>query len=212
MSDPSYRKELQLPGLAESARDVLELLREEEEIRKIPTRNIVLGGLSQGCAMSLSVLLSLDNSIGRFFGMCGYLKFQNDIYEAAEDTSIDEDDPFFEPSGGDGDAPLGAAIKATVFVRDLLCPPPLHKPAPDSTTHETPIFLGHGSVDEKVPRALGEAMATTMRKADYKVDLKVYEGLGHWYKIPEEIVDIVGFLRSTLGLVLGETLQDREIE
>lgn len=196
LADPSHRKELQLQGLAESARDILELLRQEQEMSKIPPSNIVLGGLSQGCATSLSVLLSLDYRIGGFVGISGFLPFRDDLDEAVEEAVVDEDDPF----SGDGDREhQDPAVKAVIFERDLLCLPPLEKPDRESTAHSTPIFLGHGSADEKVPCSLGEAMAATLEKADYKVELKVYHGLGHWYKIPDEIDDIVQFLDSVVG-------------
>ncbi|KAI7913089.1 hypothetical protein M0657_008426 [Pyricularia oryzae] len=47
------------------------------------------------------------------------------------------------------------ASRAAVFERDLLCLPPLEKPGPDSTAHSRPIFLGHGSVDEKLSFLVG---------------------------------------------------------
>ncbi len=196
LPDPSYRKELQLQGLAESALDILELLRQEQETRRIPPSNIVLGGLSQGCAMSLSVLLSLDYCIGGFVGISGYLPFQDDFDEAVEAAVVDEDDPFSRSVNRGYEDP---AVQATIFAKDLLGLPLLEKPGRESTAHSTPIFLGHGSADEKVPCSLGEAMATTLEKADYKVELKVYHGLGHWYKIPDEIDDIVEFLRLVVG-------------
>ncbi|RYP79238.1 hypothetical protein DL769_003061 [Monosporascus sp. CRB-8-3] len=196
LPDPSHRKELQLQGLAESARDILELLRQEQETSNIPPSNIVLGGLSQGCAMSLSILLCLDHCVGGFIGISGYLPFREDIDQAVEEVVDDDDDPFF--GGGEGEQ-QDPAVRAAVFERDLLCLPPVEKPCAESTAHRTPIFLGHGSDDEKVPCLLGESMARTLVKADYKVELKVYHGLGHWYRIPDEIDDIVEFLRSVVG-------------
>lgn len=35
------------------------------------------------------------------------------------------------------------------------------------TAQYTPIFVGHGGADEKVPCALGEEMARTVRTAGY---------------------------------------------
>ncbi len=91
------------------------------------------------------------------------------------------------------------AVRATIFAKDLLGLPLLEKPGRESTAYSTPIFLGHGSADEKVPCSLGEATAAILEKADYKVELKVYHGLGHWYKIPDEIDDIVEFLALVVG-------------
>ncbi|KAL1869714.1 hypothetical protein VTK73DRAFT_2955 [Phialemonium thermophilum] len=197
LPDPAYRKELQLQGLAESTQDILEILRYEMDINKIPPCNIFLGGLSQGCAMSLSILLALDHDVGGFIGMSGYLPYREDIDEAVTDVIVDDDDPFStETSADDCEDPC---VRATVFERDLLCLPPLVRCGPENTAHSTPIFLGHGEEDEKVPCSLGQAMAATLKKAGYPVQLKIYSGLGHWYKIPEEIDDIVGFIESTMG-------------
>jgi predicted esterase len=73
------------------------------------------------------------------------------------------------------------------------------------TAYSTPIFLGHGRDDEKVPCSLGKAMAETLESAGYKIEWKCYEGQGHWYKVPDEIDDIVDFLCSIVGWQLGST-------
>ncbi|KAI0506169.1 phospholipase/carboxylesterase [Xylaria bambusicola] len=204
LPDPSYRKETQLQGLAESAVVIRELLRQEIEVAGVPPTNIILGGLSQGCAMSLSVLLTLEYPLGGYFGMCGYLPFQQDIEDAinkehGSDDGMDDDNPF-ATSDQDGQ-PEDPALRALNFEKDLLC-----IDTPRDTTVEqlqtassTPIFLGHGDVDEKKPYVHGENAARTMRAAGYNVDWKLYPGLGHWYKIPDEIDDIVQFIRNRVG-------------
>ncbi|EFX04479.1 phospholipase/carboxylesterase [Grosmannia clavigera kw1407] len=197
LPDPSKRNELQIKGLEESAHELIELLRQEQEKYNISARNILLGGISQGCAMSLSVLLSLDYPIGGFIGLSGYLPFQNDIIDTMEDYAAkdDDEDDFF--SGGDlENEPKDPAVLAAIFERDLLSFPPAGSHACDKTAVLTPVFFGHGTADEKVPLPLAEEMATTMKKAGYRVELKLYEGFGHWYKIPDEIDDIVRFIRS----------------
>ncbi|KAM0323032.1 hypothetical protein ACHAQA_009131 [Verticillium albo-atrum] len=201
LHDPAHRKELQLQGLAESAREVLELLEQEQELGQIARENIILGGLSQGCATSLSSLLCLNYRIGGFIGMSGYLPFQKDIREAVDGASNDDDNPFSDEE--DVPAPSGPTVKAAVFERDLLDLPPADHPSLDNTAYSTPIFLGHGSADPKVPVSLGEDMAGTMKAAGYNVRWKSYQDLGHWYKIPDEIDDIVKFLRSEVGWQVG---------
>ncbi|KAI8632954.1 phospholipase/carboxylesterase [Xylariaceae sp. FL1651] len=158
LQDPSYRQQTQLQGLAESAAEIRELLRQEIEVAGIPPTSIILGGLSQGCAMSLSILLSLEYQIGGYFGMCG-------------------------------------------FERDLLCidTPQGSTAYQNGTASLTPIFLGHGDADEKKPYALGEAAARTTCAAGFSVEWKLYPGLGHWYRIPEVIDDIVEFIRNRVG-------------
>ncbi|KAI1809403.1 Alpha/Beta hydrolase protein [Poronia punctata] len=199
LQDPSYRNQTQLQGLAESAVEIRELLRQEIELKGVSPMNIILGGTSQGSAMSLCVLLSLEYSPGGYFGMCAYLPFQQEIENAInrdEVISDDEDNPF-GPSDED-DQPEDPALVAFNFERDMLCidtPHGVHY----GTASSTPIFLGHGDADEKKPYKLGQETARTMRAAAYNVDWKLYPGLGHWYKIPEEIDDIVESIRYRVG-------------
>jgi acetyl esterase/lipase len=137
--------------------------------------------------------------VGGLVGMSGYLPFQGDIEDAVRDTEeLGEDDPFAVEEG-DEQQPEEPVIRAQLFERDLLCLRPLPSPTRENTSYSTPIFLGHGSVDEKKPYIVGEAAAVTMRAAGYEVDWKLYEGLGHWYKIPDEINDIVDFVRFKVG-------------
>ncbi|RYP42925.1 hypothetical protein DL770_011967 [Monosporascus sp. CRB-9-2] len=211
LPDPAYRQETQLQGLAESALELSELLR--LEMASIPPQNIILGGISQGCAMALSLLLVLDHPLGGYIGMCGYLPFQKDIEDAVRDESnaeIDEDDPF---AAGDGDIGLHAdqqlsladpAVKAKAFERDLLCLPPLPSRTKETTACSTAIYLRHGDANEKKPYALGKAAARTMRAAGYEVSWKLYPGLGHWYKVPDQIDDIVEFIRETVGCQISD--------
>ncbi|KAI1101059.1 hypothetical protein F4804DRAFT_335665 [Jackrogersella minutella] len=68
-----------------------------------------------------------------------------------------------------------------------------------NTAQFTPIFLGHGDADEKKPPRFGKAAMQTMEAAGYDVVWKLYQGLGHWYKIPDEIDDIVDFIHTNNG-------------
>ncbi|KAI1383884.1 phospholipase/carboxylesterase [Hypoxylon trugodes] len=202
LPDPEYRKQTQLKGLAESAAELEPLIR--QETLRIPPQNVIIGGISNGCAMSLSMLLTLDHPLGGFIGMCGYLPYRTDIDEAIKDDSadIEEDDPF-APEDAEI-TPHDPGVKALVFERDLLCLTPSLNPSKDNTAQATPIFLGHGDIDEKKPPELGEAAAATMRTAGYDVTWKLYPGLGHWYKVPDEIDDIVDFIKTKVGWAISQ--------
>ncbi|KAH6973663.1 acyl-protein thioesterase [Ilyonectria sp. MPI-CAGE-AT-0026] len=201
LPDPSYRKEIQLDGLAESAVEILAIL--DDELKRVPAQNIILGGLSQGCSMSLAVLLSLEHPIGGYIGMSGYLTYQSDLEIAVAEDDF-TDDPF---SNDDDPAQQDPSVKAQTFERDLLSLSYLEEPTKERTSRLTPVFLGHGSIDEKVPCALGEAAAQVMRDSGYQVDWKCYENQGHWYKIPEEIDDVVNFIVSRVGWEVGAIKQ-----
>ncbi|KAK5626871.1 hypothetical protein RRF57_002586 [Xylaria bambusicola] len=112
---------------------------------------------------------------------------------------MDDDNPFAAP--GQDAQPEDQALRALNFEKDLLC---INTPQDTiaeqlQTASSTAIFLGHGDVDEKKPYVQGEDAARTMRAAGYNVDWKLYPELGHWYKIPDEIDDIVQFIRNRVG-------------
>lgn len=201
IEDPSYRKEVQLKGLGESAEYLLGIL--QDELRRVPPERLILGGLSQGCAMSVALLLCLEHPIGGYIGMCGYLTYQSELELAIKGDEFDgEDDPFAR----DGEEKaLDPVVKAQVFERDLLSLEALGSTGRETTAFSTPVFLGHGSEDEKVPCQLGARMAELLRAAEHDVVWKRYEGLGHWYRIPEEIDDIVEFIRTRVGWSLRDS-------
>ncbi|KAJ3531754.1 hypothetical protein NM208_g8739 [Fusarium decemcellulare] len=193
LEDPSYRKERQLDGLAESAREIREIL--GAELHKVQPQNLILGGLSQGCAMSLAVLLSLEHPVAGFIGMSGYFTYQCDLESAIKDE-VDGDNPFEDPDEPDEQT---SAVKAQVLQRDLLGLDFFDHPSQDTTAVKTPVFLGHGEEDDKVPYQLGEGAAQLIRDAGYQVDWKCYQNQGHWYKIPDQIDDICDFIVSKVG-------------
>ena len=195
LQDPSIRKERQLQGLAESAQDIITLV--QSELKTVSAERLICGGLSQGCAMSLAILLSLDRPIGGYIGMSGYLTYQSDLQDAVqEEEELDENDPFENSEPGFIAHP---SVKAQEFERDLLDLVRLESPKQEHTAHGTPVFLGHGEIDKKVPVALGRGAAHVMTAAGYEVRWRTYKDQGHWYKIPEEIDDIIEFISSVIG-------------
>lgn len=206
LEDPSYRRETQYQGLSESAQTIREILNQESE--HIPSSNIVLGGLSQGCAMALSVLLSLDYSLGGFVGMSGWLPLQTDmegVVFADKDEDVDDDDnPFGTENDGD-DATNCPIVEVTNFQREALCiDSPVFYPTEEHTALQTPVFIGHGGADEKIASRLGESAAETLRRIGLSVVWKLYPEQGHWYKIPDEIDDILEFLEKHTNFVNSE--------
>ncbi|KAF2678983.1 alpha/beta-hydrolase [Lentithecium fluviatile CBS 122367] len=203
LEDPVERTDLQVNGLGESARYVRSILSQEMEI--VPPQNIILGGLSQGCAMAIFILLSLEFPIGGFMGMSGWLPFEKDLGEivrlgGTEDSETetglvtfcdDEDeenhDAFLQAVGMARDVLSMEETNATSLTRNHTC-------------LGTPIFLGHGEKDEKIKCKFGEGAAKTLASLGLDVAWKCYLELGHWYGVPDEIDDILGFLRDTLAL------------
>jgi pimeloyl-ACP methyl ester carboxylesterase len=68
----------------------------------------------------------------------------------------------------------------------------------DSTTVlDIPVFVGHGTEDEKAQPVLAKEAVELLQPLQFDVEFQQYEGLGHWYS-PEMLRDIILFLqRST---------------
>ncbi|KAJ5972171.1 uncharacterized protein N7479_002089 [Penicillium vulpinum] len=99
---------------------------------------------------------------------------------------------------------------AVSHVRDILDLPMistddhlLEKSRPQSRYHhlQTPVFISHGSEDPKVSVELGRKMSHIL-SAGFGMDVtwKAYEGLGHWYRVEDEIEDILRFLQARVDL------------
>ncbi|CAH0043728.1 unnamed protein product [Clonostachys solani] len=200
LDDPSYREYTQLEGLEESLHQVLELL--SEEVGKVSAQNVLLGGLSQGMAMSAICLLYLEFPLGGFIGMSGWLPYSKDLREVlkndAENNPFGED-PFDVPDGrkSEEQEPIHKAVD---FIRDLLGG---DRQALSRNALATPVFLGHGTADEKVAPELGESACSTLREIGFKVLWRAYQGQGHWYKVPEEIDDILAFMSTEMKWPVG---------
>lgn len=195
--DPSFQNDRQLRGLEESTKQILKIM--HNELNFVSPSNLILGGLSQGCAMSVAILLSLDYPIGGFIGMSGFLTFQADLEDALIPKEDLEDDPFIRDDNSISAIKKHPSVAAQRLQRDLLCLDLLSEPSVEKTSYKTPVFLGHGGLDEKVPVALGKAIVKVLREAQYQVAWRCYQDEGHWYKIPDEIDDIVDFIKSEVG-------------
>ncbi|CAI6341207.1 unnamed protein product [Periconia digitata] len=208
LGDRLYREDVQIEGLVESSEYIRVLI--ERELRgSLQPKDIILGGISNGCALGLTTLLSLAYPIGAFVGLCARLPFRGDIEDVIRhaDAVIN--------GQGDGEVTFGEeddavaselkdpAIEVLTLVRDLV--------SIDAKVGEesisiaksaltTPVFLGHGEQDNVVPCFLGKDAAQTLTSLNVDVTWKLYPDLGHWYKIPDEIDDILAFLRDKAQL------------
>jgi predicted esterase len=67
----------------------------------------------------------------------------------------------------------------------------------ESVHKDIPVFLGHGTLDEKVPQAIGRDARDCLGLLGVDVTWRLYGGLGHCYS-EEMLGDIIKFLRRNL--------------
>lgn len=200
LQTPTEREDLQTDGLRETSLLIHGLL--ASEVHLVGASNVVLGGLSQGCAAALIALLTWNaQPLGAVFGMCGWLPFRQQMEEIARAREADGDD-IFEREGGVGQEVRDLPAQAVGVLREEL---EMAGEAGEAGMG-TPVFLSHGVVDEKVPVALGREARSCLEGLGVAVEWREYDGLGHWCS-QDMLGDVVDFLRRSVG---GETVDADE--
>lgn len=173
----SEKSDWEIEGLRETTTFVHELLR--REIRLVGAENVVLGGLSQGCASSLiALLLWTGEPIRCVFGMSGWLPMKHilESYEAKKDVEQQEEDV------------LSEALNALCKVLEI----PV---VGASTASKVPVLIAHGARDNKVEITLGHQAKQCLRELGLDVTWKEYVDLIHWMS-GEELQDVVKFVEA----------------
>jgi predicted esterase len=201
LTEPELKQHLQAQGLRETSAYLHDLLK--DEIKIIGASNVIIMGLSQGCAASIvAMLLWKGERIGALVGMCGYVPFRKGMYESVEDVNshdtdslVDQEDIF---ERDDEESGSGSKFeKAVDWLREELgisqddggvdeqCSP----------LQSIPVFMGHGRDDEKVPCYIGKLAADFLSGIDVNVTWRDYAGLGHWYSAAM-LRDVVSFVNG----------------
>lgn len=199
------REDLLIPGLQETTAFVHELLRREIAIVPGGASNVVLGGLSQGCAASLTSLLLWDGDpLAAWFGMCGWLPFANHLIEISgldEKVNSATDELEFDPFERDvddivEDDPTAQAIYLLTEELGIELKVAQGQLVERSQKlKQVPLFFGHGVEDDRVAVALGRTAHGCMSRLGFKARWEEYHGLGHWYS-PEMLGDLADFIHS----------------
>ncbi|KAL2045556.1 hypothetical protein N7G274_001984 [Stereocaulon virgatum] len=185
IDDRTIGENEQVEGLRESSIYLHEIITAEiallENFGK-SQEDLALWGFSQGCAMGAWVMLSGGRKLGAFVGMSGWLPFRRQI-DAVIGTEGEKEEK---------------RRRVLDLMNDTVSIPSL---VDDSATgnlagFRTPAFLGHGSQDVKVKTQWGEEMRKSLKGLGMDVTWKGYEGLEHWWRAPEEIDDVIEFLRG----------------
>ncbi|KAK3171233.1 hypothetical protein OEA41_003317 [Lepraria neglecta] len=183
LDNPTEREELQIQGLRETSAYIHDLL--EKEIALVGAKNVVLGGLSQGCAASLISLLTWQGEpLAAAFGMCGWIPFRKRMSDIVSPETLgnngdnDDPDPFARDPKDEAEE-LTPAAQAVAYLRKEL-----EMDLTSSTSmvfQQIPLFLGHGVEDEQVPFSQGKDARDLLKCIWVDVTWKEYEGLAHWY-------------------------------
>lgn len=214
----------QVDGLRETCVYIHELLRQEISLIGGDAKNVVLGGLSQGCAAALVSLLLWDGDpLGAAFGMCGWLPFRKQMKNAVQRLDSDDDgiidgeefNPFEDSSEDVDDSEnLNTDVTETPSARAAVClKEELEMIFPTTTSsmklpfQSIPLFLGHGMEDAKVPVRFGKDAASFLKTIDMKVSWNEYRNLDHWYS-ENMLGDLVVFLRETANFKIADLKED----
>ncbi|KIX92841.1 uncharacterized protein Z520_11505 [Fonsecaea multimorphosa CBS 102226] len=202
LSDPTFMEDLQMDGIRESVLDISRILHDEASRLGGASQNIVLGGISQGAAVGLWALLyhgreAPCSKLGGFVGASCWLPFSSYIERVLCNTDVGQ-------LTTDPPVPTTTTTTSLDFVNSMF---KATKSSLASHSHDgphpllsTPVFLGHGTDDAYVDISLGRhARDVLTRVGFFEVMWKEYVGAeqeGHWFKEPEQVDDIVQFLRT----------------
>jgi len=73
---PQERLEMQKQGLEESITEIMEVINKESSLQP---DQIILAGISQGCAIAIHVLFNSGHTFGGFVCLSGWIPFVNEI-------------------------------------------------------------------------------------------------------------------------------------
>ena len=209
LETPNQRTNLQVDGLRETSTYIHSLLR--EAVAEVSAKNVILGGLSQGCAAALIALLTWDGEpIAAVFGMCGWLPFRKPMEEITCPSKLDKDtnsaDDIFETCEGSLDEEFPGEA-ATYLFEEL----DLVEKQPSMCFQQVPVFLGHGVDDEKVAIGLGREAASCLRSMGVNVRWAEYKGLEHWHST-EMIGNIAEFIKEVGWLDQGVEADETKVQ
>ena len=177
------KNEIQIDGLRESVKEVLDLIRTEAAL--ISPDRIILGGISQGCATAIHTLLYGRIRLGGFIGLSSWLPFEPEIATTmANNKAWSMAGNRLHYSHKMLNTPTDQAKTASVL-----------SDFSSTSVLETPVFLSHSQDDDVVPIANGKKLSTTLEQLGMAVLWKPYEDGGHWVNEPQGVDDIVSFIR-----------------
>ncbi|KAH7394214.1 phospholipase/carboxylesterase family protein-like protein [Phaeosphaeria sp. MPI-PUGE-AT-0046c] len=204
LREPELKQHLQAQGLRETSAYLHDLL--EDEIDIVGASNVILIGLSQGCAASIIAMLLWEGErIGALVGMCGYVPFRRGMCEHVENANTEDsdllvgyDDDYEDVFERDDEESISDSKleKAVDWLREELgiTQDDGRHDQRASSLQSIPVFMGHGRGDEKVPCQIGKSGADLLMSIGVSVTWKDYAALGHWYS-SDMLRDVVTFIK-----------------
>ncbi|KAL0637932.1 hypothetical protein Q9L58_003010 [Maublancomyces gigas] len=181
LSDINAESHLQVEGLGEAVRFILDLI--EEEAKCVgAAEKVVLGGVSQGEATALQAFLCGQRRLGAFVGASGWFPFAGQVEAILRESEGSEKQ-------------VAAFLRNNLGLGDWIAT----SSAGLGLVLETPVFLGHGADDVWVDLKLGKQARDILKSMGIDVTWRKYIGAeedGHWLKETEEFDDIVKFLKE----------------
>lgn len=180
LTDPAARQDLQKPGLVESARSLIALVR--EELQSVSADRLIVGGISQGYAAAALVFVALDLRIADFVGLSGWMPFAEELLTVAVGFGREVD--------GTPDRLATAVARDVLGLREG----DLAGEAPAGAWAQTAIFLGQEKNDNVVACQLGQTARDLFAACGAQPVWRTYDSGDHWIQEPDEIADLVEFL------------------
>jgi lysophospholipase-2 len=184
VDEPAEKEEIQLSGLRDSIREILDIIRNEASL--VPRCRIILGGISQGCATAVHALLLGKIQLGGFVGFCSWLPLQEKVANIAGTLERTNKLRLVDSILNGPTQNVSASLQ---IVGENI-----------GSAFDTPVFLSHSEDDEVVPMKNGMQLCSGLENLGFKVSWKCYEKGGHWIHEPQGVDDLINFLQVTVGL------------
>lgn len=164
-------------GISKSVEQINQLISSEVESGTLPNR-IVLGGFSQGGAMSLFTGLTGERKLAGVVSLSGWLPLRNKIKSVSTFPKLHS----------------SMSVTITHCYSHYL---QLASPHASSI----PVFLGHGSADPIVDPPIAEVskefLTSSLDVPTLGLTYNIYPGMGH-STVPKELDDVIAWIKQVL--------------
>jgi predicted esterase len=158
----------------------------QKAIREVGAENVIVGGWSQGCAVSLVTMLLWEGPpIAAIVGMSGRLQFRDVIVNEIVAADGVSDDP----------GKAIAWLRASLLGRQS-------STLSHSPRKLSPVYLGHGIVDPQIAIEQARLSEKMLKRLGADVHYREYDELGHGFN-GEMLKDIVEFVYQRLPARAG---------